>query len=44
MSKFWQVNEDPFYDEDGQLVDEDFDCEYKDTEGQDASVVIDEQA
>ena len=24
MSKFWQVNEDPFYDEDGQLIDEDF--------------------
>ena len=27
MSKFWQVNEDPFYDEDGQLVDEDADWE-----------------
>ena len=27
MSKFWQVNEDPFYDEDGQLIDEDADWE-----------------
>ena len=25
MSKFWQVNEDPMYDEDGVLVDEDAD-------------------
>jgi hypothetical protein len=25
MSKFWQVNEDPMYDEDGVLVDEDYD-------------------
>ena len=23
MSKFWMVTEDPFYDDDGQLVDED---------------------
>jgi hypothetical protein len=23
MSKFWQVNEDPMYDDDGVLVDED---------------------
>jgi hypothetical protein len=23
MTKFWQVNEDPFYDEDGILIDED---------------------
>ena len=27
MSKFWQVNEDPFYDEDGVLVDEDADMD-----------------
>jgi hypothetical protein len=27
MSKFWQVNEDPMYDEDGVLVDEDYDEE-----------------
>jgi hypothetical protein len=28
MSKFWMVTEDPEYNEDGQLVDEDFDeCE-----------------
>lgn len=25
MSKFWLVTEDPWYDEDGQLVDEDSD-------------------
>ncbi len=25
MTKFWMVTEDPMYDEDGQLVDEDFD-------------------
>ena len=24
MSKFWMVTEDPMYDEDGQLVDEDY--------------------
>lgn len=27
MSKFWQLNEDPFYDEDGVLIDEDADWE-----------------
>lgn len=24
MTKFWQLNEDPFYDDDGVLVDEDY--------------------
>ena len=23
MTKFWQLNEDPFYDDDGVLIDED---------------------
>ena len=27
MSKFWMLTEDPMYDEDGVLVDEDFDPE-----------------
>lgn len=27
MTKFWQLNEDPMYDEDGVLVDEDADWE-----------------
>ncbi len=27
MNKFWQLNEDPMYDEDGVLVDEDADWE-----------------
>lgn len=28
MSKFWQVNEDPMYDEDGVLVDEDYEDDW----------------
>lgn len=27
MSKFWMTTEDPFYDEDGVLIDEDADWE-----------------
>jgi len=30
MTKFWQLNEDPFYDEDGVLIDED--AEWEDLE------------
>ena len=41
---YFKLFEDPMYDEDGNLVDEDFDLENKDAEGQDASVVINEQA
>lgn len=32
MSKFWMVTEDPDYDDDGQLIDEDFD--FEDLEGE----------
>ncbi len=30
MTKFWQLNEDPMYDEDGVLIDED--AEWEDVE------------
>jgi hypothetical protein len=32
MTKFWQVNEDPMYDDDGVLVDEDADWQDVDNE------------
>ncbi len=40
MSKFWQLNEDPFYDEDGVLIDEDADLEAADLEEVDYDIPI----
>lgn len=34
MTKFWQLNEDPMYDEDGVLVDEDADWADIEAQGQ----------
>ncbi len=39
MTKFWQLNEDPFYDDDGVLIDED--ASWQDINTEPLGIIVD---